>query len=400
MIIKNFPHIEDLQNLPKTIEPASIGYSSLFDVSGSGNIIGCTSEKYLYAYSASLAEKDGHFYMDEHNKLTNTSVLREVAALKTTEGKTVDFVYTPDDLHIYCFSLSKDSKYISRPEPWRLNKSQITSGMSCTYNDVTLTYIDHEHIDIKCNGFAKTMKVQEDNKNTYKFLKTKIKAFDGAEGLFIFFEKIAENSKVENFPLFSSCYNVIKKVYFDSEKVLTADEQAKNAISQLDDTYESAIYESTGNSKITRFPSVVDEPWFNYSENGKLSEKPSLLFGMNNGIEIWDDDVYSIIYSKIPSAENEEKMPASEFFEAGGEVNVMILIDSDMNLTMTADCNCSDFTAAGNIPLSNDEEKIILMSVEDSLRAQNTSLKEQLDAAQAEWNKEIKAQRDKRDIER
>ena len=60
---------------------------------------------------------------------------------------------------------------------------------------------------------GRTLPVVSDSGYTFKLLKTKIRAEDGARGLFRFLDEIAERGKFEKFPLFDGVYDTMAKKY-------------------------------------------------------------------------------------------------------------------------------------------------------------------------------------------
>lgn len=116
------------------------------------------------------------------------------------------YSFTPDGVHIYQIRSNKPSKIENIK---KLEKSQITKGVTCQLNGVSIQYVDENEILI--NG--KSITVTESNEFTYKLLKRSIKAIDRAKGLYIFLDNIAEHGKFEKYPLFSSVFTVLSEKY-------------------------------------------------------------------------------------------------------------------------------------------------------------------------------------------
>ena len=116
------------------------------------------------------------------------------------------FAYTPDDIHIYEIDSRNPETYYHDVK--KIGYNQDITGMSCTYDDITIQYVNET--ELKING--KSISGAPATGFVYKLLKTKIKAEDGARGLFVFLENIAETSKIK-LPLFNGVYDKIKELY-------------------------------------------------------------------------------------------------------------------------------------------------------------------------------------------
>lgn len=95
------------------------------------------------------------------------------------------FAFTPDDIHI----CTMDSRFLGEIEWKCLKLNQIVSGMSFDFMGNRFEFVSDDTISV--NG--KIIKVELCNKSVFKLLKSKIKAIDGARGLFSFLEQNNNN---------------------------------------------------------------------------------------------------------------------------------------------------------------------------------------------------------------
>jgi hypothetical protein len=163
-------------------------------------------------FDAMIGKLDDNYYLFEKNKPCRPLHL---ASTYTWKGEitSLNFQYTPDDLHVYHVSCNPQTHILGNPESRALELEDITAGMSCNYAGITLTYNGKGSVTIQANGKTKEMKVEDDPKYTYKFLKTKIKAKNGAEGLFSFMEEIAENKNTYGETPYCGAYEVLGSVF-------------------------------------------------------------------------------------------------------------------------------------------------------------------------------------------
>lgn len=122
------------------------------------------------------------------------------------------FAYTPDNRHEYQIDVRKgnDGAFrIHSPDVIPLSTSVIEIGDRCEYGGHTVEIIAEDAI--KFDG--RTLPVVSDSEYTYKLLKTKIRAQNGARGLFRFLDEIAERGKMEKYPLFHQAYETFAEKY-------------------------------------------------------------------------------------------------------------------------------------------------------------------------------------------
>lgn len=161
-----------------------------------------------------VVKADERYYMHIMHNGTVKQCFEIVLHWQPWENTSV-FAFTPDDVHIYEFevrgekALRPDEKRISNVDIKSLDLSAIKHGMKCTYNNNTITYISENEIDVNGN----IVKVDACCDYSYKLMKTKIKAVDGAKGIFRFLENIAERGKFEKYPLFYQSFNQIIEMY-------------------------------------------------------------------------------------------------------------------------------------------------------------------------------------------
>ena len=116
-------------------------------------------------------------------------------------GKILIFAYTPDDKHVYQI----DSRFPQIREVLQLKSNQIHEGDSCSYDGHTLVYVDRD--TVMMDGIK--IQVTDDSEYVYKIqARRKLRAKDGARGLYIFMEHIAEEAKFTR-PLFSVAWGKI-----------------------------------------------------------------------------------------------------------------------------------------------------------------------------------------------
>lgn len=168
--------------------------------------------KEVFRFNAVVGCLDDKYYLFEVNKPCRPLHLARTDTWKG-EVTRLCFQYTPDDIHVYNLSCNPQTQILGNPESSELELDEITAGMSCTYSGITLIYNGKGSVTIQANGKTKEMKVEDDPKYTYKFLKTKIKAKDGAEGLYSFMECIAENKKAYGETPYCGAFEVLGSVF-------------------------------------------------------------------------------------------------------------------------------------------------------------------------------------------
>ena len=118
------------------------------------------------------------------------------------------FAYTPDGRHPYEIEANLVSNRMFFRER-AIPMDDLIAGDKAEYNGNTVEFVDDE--TIKING--KIVSVERDTQYTYKLLKSKIRANNGARGLFHFLDGIAEEGKFTAFPFFSSAFDAIAEMY-------------------------------------------------------------------------------------------------------------------------------------------------------------------------------------------
>ena len=151
-----------------------------------------------------ILEDNGKFY---YHEMQNGEVVKcfELALSWKPFGEFYVFNFTPDNLHVYEIETRNLGKFEAKP----LEEYQIVEGMKCSYNGMTVEY--EAENSLKLNG--KSVEVVEDGEFILKLLKTKIRALGGAKRLYIFLENIAEESKNNSYPLFSTYWGKVKTMY-------------------------------------------------------------------------------------------------------------------------------------------------------------------------------------------
>lgn len=163
----------------------------------------------FYAVLGRLGDK---YYLFERNKPCRPLHLASTYTWGSEITRLI-FQYTPDNLHVYEISCNPQTKILGNPESNALEFEDIKEGMSCTYAGITLIYNGKGSVTIQSNGKTKEMTVEDDPKYAYKLLKTKIKAKNGAEGLYSFMEQIAENKKAYGETPFFGAYETLGSVF-------------------------------------------------------------------------------------------------------------------------------------------------------------------------------------------
>lgn len=192
---------EILQALEKSSN-IDLRYCEIIAVNTVDDESGCTTKRVVKA--------DERYYMHIMHNGNVVQCFEVVLSWQPWENVLV-FAFTPDNIHEYQIDVRGDKN--SRPDEKRICNydiqqiafSRIKHGMKCSYNNCTIELINDEHISI--NG--KIITVEKDYNYAYKLMKSKIKAVDGAKGLFAFLDEIAENGKIEKFP---SLYFVFDKI--------------------------------------------------------------------------------------------------------------------------------------------------------------------------------------------
>ena len=136
-----------------------------------------------------LQNYDGKYY---YHKMQNGNILEcfEIAFNWEPFRDVKIFTFTPDDIHIY----EIDTRSLFKFESKRLDLEQITPGLKCGFRGNTIEYIAENAIKINDN----IVKVEANPDYVYKCLKTKIKAQNGAKGLYQFFDREAEAEKLNH----------------------------------------------------------------------------------------------------------------------------------------------------------------------------------------------------------
>lgn len=168
------------------------------------------------------SRENGKYYF---HQMQNGNVIKcfEIALSWVPFGEFYVFNYTPDDLHIY----EIDSRQPAKIEIKNLDENLINVGMKCEYEGMTVEYESEN--SLKING--KSIQVVSDSEYVFKLLKRKIRARDGAKGLYRFLENIAANGnfagydedvKIGNFKLMSfdrSYWMRFKAMYVKEENL-------------------------------------------------------------------------------------------------------------------------------------------------------------------------------------
>ena len=152
--------------------------------------------------------KSGERYF--YHKMRDGEVVEcfEVALSWKPTGDILIFAYTPDDRHVY----EIDSRNPSFRDVFKLEKEQIHGGDSCEFRGHKLEYADENKLIL--DGVS--LFVEFCGEYVYNLMKRKIKAIDGARGLYIFLENIAEEGKANKYPLFADVWNMIADKYLPS----------------------------------------------------------------------------------------------------------------------------------------------------------------------------------------
>lgn len=147
-----------------------------------------------------VLEKDGrYFYREEHNdKLLFCNEM--VVDWLPFGGMYTVYAFTPDDLHVYQVETGRER--LGHFTIQKLNPALIQPGMKCSYYGNTLEYIDENHLSFD----GHIVRVDPDPEFTYKALETKIRATDGAKGLFRFLEQVAEEGKYCRCPFWCTAW--------------------------------------------------------------------------------------------------------------------------------------------------------------------------------------------------
>ena len=136
----------------------------------------------------------------------------EIALSWKPLGKIYVFAYTPDNRHEYEIDVRRgeDGVFrIGKPSVIPISTNVIEIGDRCEFRGHTVEIVAEDAI----NFDGRTLPVVSDSGYTFKLLKTKIRAKDGARGLFRFLDEIAERGKFEKFPLFDGVYDMMAKKY-------------------------------------------------------------------------------------------------------------------------------------------------------------------------------------------
>lgn len=184
--------------------------------------------------SAWICKKDDKYFIveqwDNDYKVYEALELDDYWEQKKTRSDDA-FVFSYDNIHkatYHTYGRMVDGKaehYMEQyPRIEELEPEQLKAGMRCTYNGVTMEYIDHENVHIEKDygdhTVSRTMKVKEKDDFVYDFkLKKSIGSTKGADSLFAFFDQIAQESRYEKYPLFSSAYKQLENQYLKDDIV-------------------------------------------------------------------------------------------------------------------------------------------------------------------------------------
>lgn len=149
-----------------------------------------------------LRDNDNRYY---YHKMQNGNVIEcfEIAFSRETFCGVKIFTFTFDNLHEY----EIDTRNLFKFESKKINLERIIPGLKCDFRGSTIEYIAEDAIKINGN----IVKVEVNPEYVYKCLKTKIKARDGAKGLYAFIDKEAETEKL-TYSVFEDCIlNIIKQ---------------------------------------------------------------------------------------------------------------------------------------------------------------------------------------------
>lgn len=156
--------------------------------------------------------KDGDRYFYHKMRCSEVVDCFEIAlSWKPFDGVLV-FAYTPDNRHEYNIDVRRgdDGVFrICRPSVIPISTSVIEIGDRCEFRGHTVEIVAEDAI----NFDGRTLPVVSDSEYTFKLLKTKIRAKDGARGLFQFLDEIAERGRFEKFPLFDGVYDTMAEKY-------------------------------------------------------------------------------------------------------------------------------------------------------------------------------------------
>ena len=141
-----------------------------------------------------ILEKDGRFFYREDHEGELVCCYEIVVDWRPFGGKYTVYAFTPDDLHVY--QVETGRKRIGNFNILQMDLDLIQPGMSCTYNGSILEYIDESHVSFD----GRKVSVEADTEYTYKIQKGKIKARNGARGLYRFFDLVAEEGKYKACP--------------------------------------------------------------------------------------------------------------------------------------------------------------------------------------------------------
>lgn len=152
----------------------------------------------IHGTPTTLLECDGRYFLAADNSCREV-IKDEIFSNYMRE----EFVYTPDDLHLYHFSYDNQQHRIYPVDVYNLELEQIVKGMSCRHNGLNVTYNNDTSLIFATNDMTKTVKVKPDDEYVFSIQKTQILAANGAKGLYIFLDNIAER---DNFSQFGGTY--------------------------------------------------------------------------------------------------------------------------------------------------------------------------------------------------
>lgn len=174
-----------------------------------------------YYDNADVITSQDDFWVCEKNG-TVFFICKENDDYKVTEalkremfgGKVTKYLFSYDGLHIAKVS-SDNNKYI---EVLPLDVEQIKVGMKCTYQDISIEYPCEERLviykDFGNRLISQIVKVKESDEVVVNIeSKTLIKGINGSEGIFAFFDQIAEQSKFEPYPTYCGWFRKIADKY-------------------------------------------------------------------------------------------------------------------------------------------------------------------------------------------
>ena len=191
------------ENMKRILELLTLEKKSDVKIAYCEIISDYTNEKENTRTRILFDEHTGKYYF---HQMKDGKILKcfEIALSWKPFEKIYIFCFTLDDMHVY----EIDSRQPEKIEIKKLEENQISAGMKCEYDGMTVEYESEN--SLKFNG--KSIEVIPESGYVFKLRKRKIYAQDGAKGLYIFLENIAVNGnfaghgediKIGNFVLMS-----------------------------------------------------------------------------------------------------------------------------------------------------------------------------------------------------